>query len=242
MDHGPRHCRAPWLDLGDKRGPGFRFVPEGDRIDTPQQLSESLCNRTCNCRTRSSSGCASCPATGKEASKQRSQLQRLYRHLAELDRALAGRGDRAKFLTSALAAYSVGQRRPRSRPLVTPYWVAIFFPLCLFGLHRRTYPRQGRKHRGCQPNWPQIPLSTVHLRQPVCIQLLIAGCEGPALIFCTAPYLLLHRYVRGALWSRHSRRIVPISLSTYGFCHGDREAVGLSRMPIARKRCLKIGP
>src|SRR5262249_3202450 len=33
-----------------------------------------------------------------------------------------------------------------------------------------------------------------------------------ALIFCTAPYLLLHRYVRGALWSRHSRRIVLISL------------------------------
>ena len=35
---------------------------------------------------------------------------------------------------------------------------------------------------------------------------------------------------------------LPISLSTYGFCHGDRGAVGLSRMPIARKRCLKIGP
>src|SRR6516164_2251064 len=69
----------------------FPLCPESDRIDTPKQLSESLCNRTCNCRTRSSSGCASCPATGKEASKQRSrsQLQRLYRHLAELDRALA---------------------------------------------------------------------------------------------------------------------------------------------------------
>src|SRR5262244_2074176 len=91
LDHGPRHCRAPWLDLGGKRGPGFRFVPESDRIDTPQQLSESLCNRTCNCQTRSSCGCVSCPATGKEASKQRSRspLQRLYRHLAELDRALA---------------------------------------------------------------------------------------------------------------------------------------------------------
>src|SRR5262249_52739944 len=33
-----------------------------------------------------------------------------------------------------------------------------------------------------------------------------------------------------------------ISLSTYGFCHGDRSAVGLSRMPMARNRCLKIGP
>src|SRR5262249_54996325 len=49
-------------------------------------------------------------------------------------------------------------------------------------------------------------------------------------------------YVRGALWSRHSRRIVPISLSTYGFCHSDRGAIGLSRKPMARKRCLKIGP
>src|SRR5262245_47281674 len=37
-------------------------------------------------------------------------------------------------------------------------------------------------------------------------------------------------------WSRHSRRIVPISLSTYGFCHGDRGAVGLSRMPMAYNR------
>jgi 3-oxoacyl-[acyl-carrier protein] reductase len=27
------------------------------------------------------------------------------------------------------------------------------------------------------------------------------------------------------MWSRHSGRIVPISLSTYGFCHGDRSAV-----------------
>src|SRR5215469_2586228 len=44
------------------------------------------------------------------------------------------------------------------------------------------------------------------------------------------------------MWSRHSRRIVPISLSTYGFCHGERGAVGLSRMPMARNRCLKIGP
>jgi hypothetical protein len=35
-------------------------------------------------------------------------------------------------------------------------------------------------------------------------------------------------------WSRHSHRIMPISLSTYGFCHGDRGAVGLSRMPIGR--------
>jgi len=36
------------------------------------------------------------------------------------------------------------------------------------------------------------------------------------------------------------RRIVPISLSTYGFCHGDRGAVGLSRMPMARNRCMAV--
>jgi hypothetical protein len=34
------------------------------------------------------------------------------------------------------------------------------------------------------------------------------------------------------MWSRHSRRIVPISLSTYGFCHGDRGAVGFSSLSV----------
>src|SRR5258705_11626656 len=29
-------------------------------------------------------------------------------------------------------------------------------------------------------------------------------------------------------WSRHSRRIEPIALSQYPFCHGDRGAVGRS--------------
>jgi hypothetical protein len=28
-----------------------------------------------------------------------------------------------------------------------------------------------------------------------------------------------------ATWSRHSRRIEPIALSQYPFCHGDRGAV-----------------
>ena len=28
-------------------------------------------------------------------------------------------------------------------------------------------------------------------------------------------------------------------LSTYAFCHGDRGAIGQSRMPMARKRCTK---
>jgi hypothetical protein len=35
------------------------------------------------------------------------------------------------------------------------------------------------------------------------------------------------------------RRIVPISLSTYAFCHGARGAIGRSRMPMARRRCMK---
>src|ERR1700756_5541376 len=44
------------------------------------------------------------------------------------------------------------------------------------------------------------------------------------------------------MWSRHSRRIGPMSLSTQAFCQGDRGAIGWSRMPIARIRCKKTGP
>src|ERR1700737_2325003 len=44
------------------------------------------------------------------------------------------------------------------------------------------------------------------------------------------------------MWSRHSRRTEPMSLSTYAFCQGDRGAIGWSRMPIARIRCRKTGP
>src|ERR1039458_6410048 len=44
------------------------------------------------------------------------------------------------------------------------------------------------------------------------------------------------------MWSRHSRRIEPMSLSTQAFCQGDRGAIGWSRMPIARIRCKKTGP
>src|SRR5882762_6436302 len=40
-------------------------------------------------------------------------------------------------------------------------------------------------------------------------------------------------------WSRHSRRIEPISLSAYPFCHGERGAVGRSRMPIDRSLRMK---
>ena len=43
-------------------------------------------------------------------------------------------------------------------------------------------------------------------------------------------------------WSRHSRRIEPIALSQYPFCHGDRGAVGQSRMLIARRRRMKTSP
>src|SRR5450759_5258388 len=44
------------------------------------------------------------------------------------------------------------------------------------------------------------------------------------------------------MWSRHSRRIEPMSLSTYAFCQGDRNAIGRSRIPMARRRCTKTGP
>src|SRR5664280_81468 len=44
------------------------------------------------------------------------------------------------------------------------------------------------------------------------------------------------------MWSRHSRRIEPMSLSTYAFFQGDRNAIGRSRMPMARRRCTKISP
>src|SRR3954465_13302613 len=34
----------------------------------------------------------------------------------------------------------------------------------------------------------------------------------------------------------------PISRSANPFCHGERGAIGLSRMPMARRRCLTIEP
>src|SRR5258708_6345999 len=45
-----------------------------------------------------------------------------------------------------------------------------------------------------------------------------------------------------AYWQSHSRRIEPIALSQYPFCHGDRGAVGRSRMLIARRRRMKTSP
>src|SRR5947208_10524900 len=39
-------------------------------------------------------------------------------------------------------------------------------------------------------------------------------------------------------WSTHSRRIDPISLSAKPFCQGEPGAMGLSRMPMVRNRCV----
>jgi DNA-binding CsgD family transcriptional regulator len=38
------------------------------------------------------------------------------------------------------------------------------------------------------------------------------------------------------IWSVHSRRIDPISLSAKPFCQGEPGAMGLSRIPMARSR------
>jgi hypothetical protein len=43
-------------------------------------------------------------------------------------------------------------------------------------------------------------------------------------------------------WSRQSRRIDPMSLSAYPFCHGERAAVGRSWMPMALTRRMNAGP
>jgi hypothetical protein len=43
-------------------------------------------------------------------------------------------------------------------------------------------------------------------------------------------------------WSRHSRRIEPITRSTQAFCHGERDAVTTSVIPIAATRLLKTEP
>jgi hypothetical protein len=44
------------------------------------------------------------------------------------------------------------------------------------------------------------------------------------------------------MWSTHSRRIDPISLSAKPFCHGYPGAMGLSRMPKARNRRVTAAP
>jgi len=42
------------------------------------------------------------------------------------------------------------------------------------------------------------------------------------------------------MWSKHSRRIDPISRSTKPFCQGEAGEIGLSRMPMARSRLVRI--
>jgi hypothetical protein len=44
------------------------------------------------------------------------------------------------------------------------------------------------------------------------------------------------------MWSKHSRRIDPISRSAKPFCQGEAGAVGLSRMPMARNRRVTTVP
>jgi transposase len=44
------------------------------------------------------------------------------------------------------------------------------------------------------------------------------------------------------MWSRHSRRSVPMSLSAYPFCQGEPGAMGLSRIPMARNRRVTAAP
>src|SRR6266853_4606748 len=44
------------------------------------------------------------------------------------------------------------------------------------------------------------------------------------------------------MWSKHSRRIDPISRSAKLFCQGEAGAAGLSRMPMARSRRVTTVP
>jgi len=66
---------------------------------------------------------------------------------------------------------------------------------------------------------------------------------GEALSTMTDHYLLMTATSpKATTWSTHSRRIDPISLSAKPFCQGERGAIGLSRMPMARNRCLTATP
>jgi hypothetical protein len=49
----------------------------------------------------------------------------------------------------------------------------------------------------------------------------------------------MYRSPNTTTWSRHSRLIEPISRSACPFCHGERGAIGRSRMPMARSRRVK---
>ena len=50
------------------------------------------------------------------------------------------------------------------------------------------------------------------------------------------------RSLKITMWSRHSRRIEPITRSTYAFCQGERGAVMTSVIPIASTRLQNSAP
>src|SRR5260221_10316149 len=62
----------------------------------------------------------------------------------------------------------------------------------------------------------------------------------------TSPYFVRIRRKcaspKTTTWSTHSRRIDPISLSAKPFCQGEPGAMGLSRRPMARNRCVTAMP
>jgi len=87
-----------------------------------------------------------------------------------------------------------------------------------------------RHRRGCKPACPALQLSTgrtPHLRDQVGQRRRDSK---------------LSVVVVTITWSRHSRRIEPITRSTYGFCQGDRGAVTTSVMLIASTRQRRSEP
>jgi hypothetical protein len=68
---------------------------------------------------------------------------------------------------------------------------------------------------------------------------------GPQLIIEAAYFVRSRRKCSSpttTMWSTHSRRIGPISLSAKPFSQGEPGAVGLSRMPMARNRRATTAP
>src|SRR6266571_9472267 len=68
---------------------------------------------------------------------------------------------------------------------------------------------------------------------------------SPQLIIKAAYFVSIRRKCaspKTTTWSTHSRRIEPISLSAKPFCQGKPGAIGLSRMPVARNRCMTATP
>ena len=87
--------------------------------------------------------------------------------------------------------------------------------------------------------------------EPYLAGLLCVPKLDPNVLVMKSHYSSRHRHIRfGAgwaspttmMWSRHSRRMDPISRSAKPFCQGDRGAIGLSRTPIARIRWITTEP